>query len=108
MRVGVAVNLINIVLNYVFIIRMGLYGAAIATLLSHLIQFGMHYGYTRYILGKKDYPFDIRLWGGYAMAFGAVMAVFYLLPGMWLLRWGIGAVLGLWELLRIRKRKVLI
>ena len=28
--------------------------------------------------------------------------------GLWLARWGLGAAVGLWELLRIRKRKVLI
>lgn len=104
----ISASLINIGLNYIFIKQMGMYGAAVATLVSHTLQFALHHVYTRFVLGKRDYPFGFRLWSVYALAFGAAVAVFYLLPGMWLLRWGVGAVIGLWELWRIKKRKVLI
>ena len=40
--------------------------------------------------------------------FVAVLGLTYGLAGLPLLRWGLGAALGLWELLRIRKRKALI
>ena len=40
---------------------------------------------------------------GLAVAVASVAA-----DGLWLVRWGLGAAVGLWELLRIRKRKVLI
>ena len=38
------------------------------------------------------------------------LAVVFLLAAqnLWLLRWGAGALIGIWELLRIRRRKVVI
>ena len=52
--------------------------------------------------------FPVKVWGKYAMAFFVIMALVYVTEGIWFLRWGIGAVLGIFELLQIRKRKVLI
>ena len=99
---------INIALNYLLIRHMGMPGAALATVLSHSLQFLMHYTYVRFVLGKENYPFRVSLWAPYALCYLAVMALVYLLPYAWLLRWGFGAAVGLWELWRIRKRKVLI
>lgn len=99
---------LNAGLNYVLIKKMGMAGAAVATMLSHCVQLAMHYGYTRYILGKGEYPFDIRLWGKYAAGYVGMVALVYLTENLWLLRWAIGAAIGVWELLRIKKRKVLI
>ncbi len=101
-------SLVNIVLNYLLIRAMGMAGAAVATMTSHGIQLLLHHGYTRFVLGKEDYPFPLGVWAKYALAFAAIMAVVFLTEKAWLLRWGIGALLGLWELLQIRKRKVLI
>ena len=106
--VTICSSVVNLSLNYVLIKRFGMTGAALATMSSHCLQLGIHYVYTRYILGKQDYPFGIRVWGKYALAYFAVVAFVYLSKELWLLRWGIGAAIGLWELLRIRKRKVLI
>ena len=106
--VTIATSFINIALNYILITHIGMAGAAVATLASHFLQFALHYGYTRYYLGKLDYPFGIRLWGKYAAIFLLTMALVYLTPNGWLLRWGLGAALGCWELWQIRKRKVLI
>ena len=106
--VTICSSVVNLSLNYVLIKRFGMTGAALATMSSHCLQLGVHYVYTRYILGKQDYPFGVRVWGKYALAYFAVVAFVYLSKNVWLLRWGIGAAIGLWELLRIRKRKVLI
>lgn len=104
----VGTSVLNIGLNYVLIQQMGVAGAALATAVSHSIQFAGHYVYVRYILKKGDYPFGVRIWAKYVAAyFGMVMFVL-LMPGAGILRWGMGAVLGFWELWRIRKRKVLI
>ena len=95
-------------LNLVLIPRMGISGAAVATVLAHGLQCAIHHVYTRFFLGGKDYLFRFRLWGPYALSFAAVLGLTYGLAGLPLLRWGLGAALGLWELLRIRKRKALI
>ena len=100
-------SLMNVVLNYVLIRAMGMAGAALATVLSHGVQLCLHHLYCRR-LGQESYPFPVKVWGGYAAAFAAVMLFVYAAEAVWLLRWGTGAVLGIFELLRIRRRKVLI
>lgn len=106
--VTVVSALVNIVLNYVLILRMDMLGAALATLISRVFQFAAHFCYSRFILGKKDYPFGVRVWGPYALGFVVTMALVIVLPDTWLPRWAFGAVLGTWELLRIRKRRALL
>lgn len=106
--VTVGTSLVNIGLNYVLIGAMGVSGAALATALSHGIQFAAHYIYVRYVLKKGDYPFGIRIWAGYLGAYLGAVTFVVLASGAGLLRWALGAVLGAWELWRIKKRKVLI
>ena len=106
--ITVSTSMLNIGLNYVLIRQFGVAGAALATALSHGVQFISHYIYVRYILKKGDYPFGVRLWAKYVLAYFGMVAVVYLMEGAGLVRWGVGAAIGLWELWRIRKRKVLI
>ena len=105
--VTISSSLLNVALNYVLIQALGMAGAALATALSHGVQLCLHHLYCRR-LGQGSYPFPLKVWFKYAVAFAAVMAFVYAAEGIWFLRWGTGAVLGVFELLRIRKRKVLI
>ena len=101
-------SLVNVVLNYFFIKAIGMHGAALATVLSHGLQLLLHYVYCRFRLKQGEYPFKIGLWAKFALGFLAVMAFAYLTDGIWVIRWGVGAALGIFELLRLKKRKVLI
>ena len=105
--VTVGSSLLNVGLNYLFIKAMGMPGAAVATVISHGLQLLLHHGYC-HLLGKGRYPFPVKVWGKYAAAFLLVMAFGYIAENTWLLRWGVGGVLGIFELLKIKKRKVLI
>ena len=106
--VTVATSLMNLGLNYLLIQSMGVTGAALATALSHGMQLAAHYIYVRYMLKKGDYPFGIRLWAKYAAAYLGIVALVYVTPNGGILRWALGGAIGLWELYRIKKRKVLI
>lgn len=106
--VTVLASLINIGLNYVLIQSVGMMGAALATMISHSLQLLMHYVYVRYMLKQGEYPFGIRIWAKYAITFFTMVVFVYSTDGMWFMRWTLGAVIGLWELWRIKKRKVLI
>ncbi len=106
--VTIVCSVINICLNYVLILKIGMAGAVIATAASRGIQLTIHHLYAHFVLGKKDYPFGLSLWGKYVAAFFMVLALVYLTRGLWFVRWGLGAGIGIWELLRIRKRKCLI
>ncbi len=105
--VTISSSLLNVALNYVLIKAIGMPGAALATMISHGVQLCLHHLYCRK-LGKKNYPFPVKVWLKYAMGFLAVMVFVYLFQNTWLPRWGVGAMLGIFELLQIRKRKVLI
>lgn len=100
-------SLLNVAMNYLLIKAIGMAGAALATALSHGIQLMLHHIYCCR-LGQENYPFPVKVWGKYGAAFLAVFGFVYLTDGIWLLRWGLGAVLGILELLRIKKRRVLI
>ena len=106
--VTIVSSLVNVGLNFVLIQQFGMVGAALATMISHCLQLMLHYCYTRYILGKKEYPFGIQLWIGYAAAYFIVVIFSGVTYNFWPIRWLLGAGIGVWELLRIRKRKVLI
>ncbi len=100
-------SLLNVALNYILIRSIGMTGAALATAISHGVQLCLHHFYCRK-LGKGSYPFPVKVWLKYAAGFFAVMIFVYLTEGSWLVRWGFGAMLGVLELLQIKKRKVLI
>ena len=102
--VTLGASAINIGLNYVLILKFGILGAAIATTLSHGLQLTAHYVYARFFLGRGDYPFRLHQWAGPGALYLGILALTVLTPGLWLLRWGLGAALGIWELLRIKKR----
>ena len=100
-------SLLNVLLNYYLIRAIGMAGAALATALSHCVQLLLHHLYCRR-LGQGSYPFPVKVWMKYAASFLTVMGIVYAAEGNWILRWGFGAVIGIWELMQIRKRKVLI
>lgn len=100
--------LANLALNYVFILRFGMIGAAVATLLSHGLQFAIHECYSRLVLGGREYPFPLSTLGKYSALMVLGVILFYAAPDLWYLRWPLGAALGLWELSRIWKRRSLL
>ena len=105
--VTISSSLLNVALNYVLIKAMGMSGAALATVISHGVQLTLHHLYCR-SLGKGSYPFPVKVWANYAAVFALVFGFVYAMEGFWFPRWGVGALLGIFELLRIKKRKVLI
>lgn len=106
--VTIGASLVNVGLNYLLIRAIGMAGAALATAISHGLQLLLHYGYCRFVLGKEDYPFGVGIWLKYAVGFFSMVAFVYMTQSLGLLRWGVGAVLGILELRRILKRKALI
>lgn len=94
-------GILNIILNAVMIPIWGMYGAAIATALSYLALFFVHYS----IVTHMNYHLKMTVFipGVIGMLVGSVL--FYALSPWWYVRWGIGLILGCFELYRIYKRK---
>lgn len=101
-------SILNIGLNYVLIRKMGMMGAVTATCICQGFQFLVHQSYASIFLWREDYPFRMGMLWKYPLFYAAAAIIALTLPGAWLLRWGLGAAIGVWELLRIRRRKVLI
>ena len=105
--VTIGSSLVNVALNYVLIKAVGMAGAALATAVSHGLQLVLHYLYCRR-LGGAEYPFPVKVWAKYAVVFAGILVLVCVAEDFWLLRWGLGAMLGIFELLQFKKRKVLI
>lgn len=95
----------NIVLNLIFIKWWGVTGAALATMIAHSLQFAFHYCFAMQIKKGEDYPFKLKLILPYLIAVVVVGIWVMLFPGSWLIRWGVGALIGIVELREIIKRK---
>lgn len=105
----VSAALTNVGLNYLMIRAWGMIGAAAATLIARCIQLALHELYSRRILGRGgDYPFRLETGLAGIAALAASVALFYLTPNAWFIRWPLAAAVGLWELLRILKRRSLL
>lgn len=99
-------GLVNIVLNTFMIPVWGMHGAGIATTLAYMFLFIMHYCLVRKLKGL-EFHLRIRNFVPGLIAVLAVVVLFYVLAEYWYIRWGMGAVLGLFELYRIYKRKTI-
>lgn len=97
---------LNIVLNALLIPLMGMYGAAIATMISYISLFIFHQIITRFVI-KHDYHFGFKDYWLAVVLVGLSMAAFYLLKDFWYVRWVIGAALGAWLLRRVIKNRTI-
>lgn len=94
----------NIILNYIFITLWGIFGAVVATVISHGLQFVFHFVSAKGI-APGEFPFEIT---DFIPGFTAVciICIFYILTrDLWFIRWGIGIVLGNYLLIKIIRRK---
>ena len=96
----------NIILNILFIPQWGMYGAAIATLISYVILAVIHYMVVR--LWKYDkYPLSYSpIMVGLAAVIVACIG-YELLDGLWFVRWGIGICFSVHLGIKVWKRKTI-
>ena len=81
-------------------------GAVLATLLAHVIQFALHYFSAKYIIKGSEYPFPFKFYAPFAIVLVGVGILCYCMDArMAICRWLAGAALGVWEFLRVYKRK---
>lgn len=99
---------INIILNYIFIRKYSILGAAISTFISYFIQYIFHIICTKIIEKKVDnkYVISAKLLFPHVICFYAcsIMCLFCR-DKFVVLRWGIAILLGIYEIVRIKKRK---
>ena len=96
----------NILLNIFMIPLWGMYGAAITTAISYFILFLIHYIFVN-IYTKGEYHLKIHYFVPGFVVLLLFVLVFYILLDYALIRWGLGAIIGIIELYRIYKRKTI-
>ncbi len=96
--------IVNIILNYYFIIKFGIFGAAIATSISSLFLYIFHY-IIAYKIDKLRFYMKIEYFIPWILLYFLFIWLFYLLKDYALYRWLIGGFIGIIECVRIIKRK---
>ncbi|MDO4422087.1 MAG: oligosaccharide flippase family protein [Eubacteriales bacterium] len=94
----------NIILNYFFILKFGIWGAVIATAIAHGLQFGFHYICAKRI-NPEEFPFKILQFVPGFIAVCLTCVVYWFTRELWFVRWGLGALLGAYLLIKIIKRR---
>ena len=96
----------NIVMNYILIPKYGILGAAIATLVAHILLFVFHELIADKLI-KGEYHYTLRTFlPGLLVTTSAIGMGFALEPYM-VIRWGIGIVLAAYFLIDLYKRRSL-
>ncbi len=94
----------NIVLNYFLIGIWGIYGAVIATAAAHGLQFIFHFACVGRIKGDV-FPFRLRDFMPGFVAVCLTCVFYWLTRDYWLVRWGVGGILGIYLLTKMYKRR---
>lgn len=98
--------LINIVLNYFFIVWWGIMGAAIASLIAYLVLVLFHEIIARVII--KNYKISIWFPIINIIIVSLAILIFYLCYDLWIIRWIIASIIGFVLLFKIIKTRRLI
>ena len=96
----------NVILNFGLIPSFGMYGAAIATLISYITLAIVHIIIVN-IWKEEKYPLSMKpvLFGLLIVMFTCIL--FYVFDKLWFIRWSIGLIIGLYLLVSIKKRKTI-
>lgn len=101
-------GIVNLILNWIMIRIFGVFGAVFATTIARGCQFAFHYFIAARVIGKNDFPFRPSfLLTPMALVIAVGLSISWIGNRWFLVRWAIGAVLGIWELRRILQRKSL-
>lgn len=94
----------NIILNYVLIRLLGILGAVLATAISCGLQFVFHYICAKNI-NPGEFPFKLIDFLPGFLAVALTCVFYYCTRNFWYLRWPVGAILGIYLMIKIIKRK---
>lgn len=101
-------GILNLILNWFMIRRFGIFGAVFATTIARGCQFAFHYCIATRVIGKNDFPFRAGfLLPPMVLVIAVGLAISWVGNRLFLVRWTIGAALGIWELRRVIQRKSL-
>lgn len=95
----------NIILNYILIPKYGIFGASIATMLSYFLLWLFHYIGARN-LRESAFPYNISDFLKYMIVVFCIAGVaYFVLYDLWIVRWCLAAIVGIYMIQSIIKRK---
>ena len=97
------VALLNIAINYFLIPVLGMFGAALATLIAHILLFVFHEVTARFIVKDFEYPWHIYIPG--IVVITVMIIAGYFLKDLFYIRWVITAFVAAYMLRDIIKNK---
>ncbi len=96
----------NVILNYVFIRKIGYQGAVYATALSHGIQFLAHVLYAKFGI-DDEFPYPTKMFLKWPLLLSGVLILGMIFKENIAVRWTMGALLGIYLLRNIIRRKAI-
>ena len=97
-------GILNIIFNLILIPIFGITGAAIATAVSYFMLFVFHQIIAKFVV-KKNYSYKLKKFVPGTVAVIAGSLIFYLAFDFWYIRWAIGAILGIWLMVRVYRNR---
>ncbi|WP_195948869.1 lipopolysaccharide biosynthesis protein [Clostridium saudiense] len=79
--------IINIIINYIFIKKIGMYAAALSTLIAYIVLFAMHFIIVKFKFRHADFPFLYNLLGVFVIII--ISCIFYIFLNNMFVRWGV-------------------
>ena len=79
--------IINVIINYIYIPKIGMYAAALSTLIAYVVLFGMHFIIVKFKFKHSDFPFLYNVYG--ILAIIIITFIFYAFLDNLFVRWGV-------------------
>ncbi len=97
---------LNVILNLFFIRRWGYVGAGLATMLTFSFNAAAHFFFAKRTAEEK-WIYPCGFFAPYIAMELTVTAFYYIFCGQWLIRWGLGGVLGIYMIYHIIRQKAI-
>ena len=94
----------NIIMNFLLIKVWGYFGAAVATLLSNIILVICHVWFARR-LAKENWIYTAKMFMMPIVGIMVAVLLYYLCYNLWILRWSVGALVGVYMIKSIYDQK---
>ncbi|MBP3710271.1 MAG: polysaccharide biosynthesis protein [Treponema sp.] len=78
--------IINVIMNALLIPRYSIYGAVAGSLISHIVLFGIHEVFAKFVV-KKNYEYRIKMFIPGTVVLIIFSVAFYFLKDLWIVRW---------------------
>ena len=103
---SVIAGIANVALNFVLIICLGYFGAAVATLLSNIILAIVHIIFAKQLV-KDKWVYDIRMFIPACLALVLAVIMYYCFYSVWVVRWFYAGLVGIYLLRGIVKDRAI-